>query len=217
MKLRLILFTIYRRLVALKVGMGKDDASLSTEARILQHIGQTKGHGQEHIIQLFDLFTIKGPNGYHECFVTEVVVPLSAIDLETRKNFPRQSLNRQIAIGFDYLHSQKISHGGKHKENIRLVLFTANKKFCGLDPHHGNIGIAVPQISQFSGFDIMDHVAGGLEMSPVIPTHTSYPMETVPAYLVGAISVFDFLREENAFSTNGQHTIKILDFGRGKS
>lgn len=93
--------------------MGKDNTTLSTEAQILQHIRQTKGHGQEHIVQLLDLFTIKGPNGYHECFVTEVVVPLSAVDMETSKKFLPQRLNKQIALGFDYLHSQKIAHGGK--------------------------------------------------------------------------------------------------------
>ena len=103
-----------------------DDASLSTEAQILQHTRQSKGRGQEHIIQLFDLFTIRGPNGYHECFVTEVVVPLSALDLETRKKLPQQSLNRQIALGFDYLHSQRIMHGGKHKPYICLLNFIAN-------------------------------------------------------------------------------------------
>lgn len=97
----------------MKVGLGMDDASLSTEAQILQHTRQTKGRGQEHIIQLFDFFTIRGPNGYHECFVTEVVVPLSALNLETWKKLPQQSLNRQITLGFHYLHSQRIMHGGK--------------------------------------------------------------------------------------------------------
>lgn len=98
----------------MKVGLGKDNAAPSTEARILQHIRQTKGRGQEHIIQLLDLFTIKGPNGYHECFVTEIVVPLSAIDLETSKKCLPKRLNRQIALGYDYLHSEKIAHGGKN-------------------------------------------------------------------------------------------------------
>lgn len=61
----------------------------------------------------------------------------------------------------------------------------------------------------------MDNVAGGLEMSLVIPVNASYPMETVPAYMVGASSIFHLLRDANAFSVNGQEIIKILDFGRG--
>lgn len=52
-------------------------------------------------------------------------------------------------------------------------------------------------------------------MSPVIAINASYPMETVPAYMVGAVSIFDFLRDENAFPVDDQHVIKILDFGRG--
>lgn len=105
----------------MKVGLGKGDAVLSAEAQILQHIRQTTGRGREHIVHLYDLFTIKGPNGYHECFITEVVVPLSGIDMETSKILISNRLNRQIALGFDYLHSQKIAHGGKCK--IRMGLF----------------------------------------------------------------------------------------------
>lgn len=104
----------------MKVGLGKDNDALSTEAQILQHVRQAKGRGQEHIIQLLDLFTIRGPNGYHECFVTEVVVPISAIDLKTSRNLLPQRLNRQISLGFDYLHSQKITHGGKRKKFMCL-------------------------------------------------------------------------------------------------
>lgn len=200
----------------MKVGLGMDDASPSTEAQILQHTRQTQGRGQEHIIQLFDLFTSRGPNGYHECFVTEVVVPLSTLDLETRRKLPHQSLNGQIALGFDYLHSQRIIHEGKHRAYICFLDFIANKVHPYLDPHHGNIGIAVPQINQLKGIDLFDHIAGQLEMAPVIPTNASYPMETVPAYQVGSISIFDFLCAENAFPTNDQPAIRILDFGRGK-
>lgn len=199
----------------MKVGLGMSDASLSIEAQILQQPCHTKGRGQEHIIQLFDLFTIRGPNGYHECFITEVVVPLSAIDLETRMKLPQQNLNRQVALGFDYLHGQKIIHGGKHNAYMCFLNFIANKVHPYLDPHHGNIGIAVSQINRFNGIDLFDHIAGQLEMAPVIPTNASYPMETVPAYQVGSISIFDFLCAEGAFLTNGQHAIKILDFGRG--
>lgn len=106
---------VHRRFVAVKVGMGKDDTNPSTEARILQHVQQTKakGRGQEHIVKLHDFFTIRGPNGYHECLITELVIPLSALDMETRKRLHPQSLIRQLALGFDYLHSQNIAHGGK--------------------------------------------------------------------------------------------------------
>lgn len=75
----------------------------------------------------------------------------------------------------------------------------------------------MPQIDQFNGFDLMDHIGGDLEMSPVIPVNVSYPMETVPAYMVGSVSIFDFLRAQNALPTYDQQVIRILDFGRGKA
>lgn len=53
-------------------------------------------------------------------------------------------------------------------------------------------------------------------MAPVIPANASFPRDTVPAYMIGAISIFDFLRAENAFPLSGELTIKIFDFGRGK-
>lgn len=105
-----------RQFVAIKVGQGMDTAELSTEAAILQHIRHTTGRGQEYIIQVDDLFTIRGPNGYHECFVTEVVVPLHALqslDQETWKKLHPRCLNRQVALGFGFLHGQGIAHGGK--------------------------------------------------------------------------------------------------------
>ena len=98
-----------------------------------------------------------------------------------------------------------------------VLRFITDEGLPFLDPHHGNVGIAVPQINQFNGIDLFDHIAGELEMAPVIPTNASYPMDTVPAYQVGSISIFDFLRAGSAFPTNGQPAIRILDFGRGKS
>lgn len=114
--------SIYRRFVAMKVSLGRDDTNPSTEAQILQNIQETKGRGQEHIIKLHEFFTIRGPNGYHECLVTEVVIPLSTFDIETRKKLSPQSLNKQIALEFDYLHSQGVSHGGTYVQLTGVCL-----------------------------------------------------------------------------------------------
>lgn len=94
--------------------------------------------------------------------------------------------------------------------------FILNNELSGLDPHNGNVGIAVPRINQFNGFDLMDHIGEELEMSPVIPLSASYPMESVPAYMVGVVSIFDFLRAQNTFSNNDRQDIRIFDFGRGR-
>lgn len=53
-------------------------------------------------------------------------------------------------------------------------------------------------------------------MQPVIAIDASFPMETVLAYMVGVVFVFDFIRNQKAFNVNDQHSIKIMDFGRGE-
>lgn len=82
------------------------------------------------------------------------------------------------------------------------IMIVTNFPF--VDPHYENIGIATPQIDQFNGFDLIDHIARGLKMSPVIPTDALCPIKTVPAYIVGTTSIEDFLCAQNAFPVDAR-------------
>ncbi|KAG5998865.1 hypothetical protein E4U52_003651 [Claviceps spartinae] len=63
-----------KRYVAVKVGHGSNNPLPDRECEILSQIrepGPGK-HGYERVIKLFDAFVVEGPNGFHQCLVTEV-------------------------------------------------------------------------------------------------------------------------------------------------
>ncbi|KAG6255751.1 hypothetical protein E4U24_001472 [Claviceps purpurea] len=180
-----------KRYVAVKVGHGSDNPLPDREAEILSQIRQTGPgkHGYERVIELLDAFVVEGPNGFHQCLVTEVVSPLS--DSDTIKHCSYDVL-RQIVEGFAFLHGEGIVHG---------------------DPHIGNFGIALPQLQQFEEDDIIDFFDIP-EIVPVIHWDPKLPVNSFPPYLVQSVSMRYFLETRKAFPAGSLVTAKILDFGR---
>jgi len=65
--------------VALKIAVA-DTEEDSCEATILRYLAvNDTGIGSQHIVKLLDNFRIQGPNGSHNVFVTEVLVPLTSL------------------------------------------------------------------------------------------------------------------------------------------
>lgn len=66
------------QLASLKIIASKVSKSVS-EAAILQHIENSKEssthHGRHFIVKFLDAFQIDGPNGTHQCIVTELLGP----------------------------------------------------------------------------------------------------------------------------------------------
>lgn len=85
----------------------------SNEVKVLRHIHQSgKGKpGYSYIIDLYDAFIVRGPNGFHECLVTEVVLPLGTMFL--RQKLESRLLIEQLLKGFEFLHSEGVVHGGE--------------------------------------------------------------------------------------------------------
>ncbi|KAG6118918.1 hypothetical protein E4U13_008142 [Claviceps humidiphila] len=157
---------VEERYVAVKVGLGSDKPLLDREAEILSQIRKTGPgkHGYESVIELLDVFIVEGPNGFHQCLVTEVVSPLSNQDTAQHCSF---DVVRQIVEGFAFLHGEGIVHG---------------------DPHVGNIGIALPQLEQFEEDDIAGYFSNP-EIIPVVPRDPKFPMNSIPPYLVQSVTV----------------------------
>ncbi|KAG6147816.1 hypothetical protein E4U37_007813 [Claviceps purpurea] len=181
---------VEKRYVAVKVGHGSDNPLPDREAEILSQIRETGPgkHGYERVIELFDAFIVEGPNGFHQCLVTEVVSPLSDEDVVQRWSF---DVVRQLVEGFAFLHGEGIVHG---------------------DPHSANLGVAIPQLEQFEEDDIIEFF-GAPEIVPVIHWDPKFPLNSIPPYIVPSVSIGFFLERRKAFPA-GSVTAKILDFGR---
>ncbi|KAG6258617.1 hypothetical protein E4U24_001471 [Claviceps purpurea] len=179
-----------KRYVAVKVGHGSDNPLPDREAEILSQIRETGPgkHGYETVIELLDVFIVEGPNGFHQCLVTEVVSPLSDEDAVQRWSF---DVVRQLVEGFAFLHGEGIVHG---------------------DPHSANLGVAIPQLEQFEEDDIIEFF-GAPEIVPVIHWDPKFPLNSIPPYIVPSVSIGFFLERRKAFPA-GSVTAKILDFGR---
>ncbi|KAJ4386835.1 hypothetical protein N0V93_009733 [Gnomoniopsis smithogilvyi] len=186
-----------KRFVSIKICQGSDDMQPTTEAAVLQHVKDNPTPGSENIIRLHDAFVIRGPNGYHNCLVTEVVVSLAELGADGRRYddllYSPSSVIGQLVRGFVYLHGQGIAHG---------------------DPTPSNIGIAIPQINHFTEEELLDELACELELHAIIPVKPSFPVDTVPRYLVGCTSLLDFLLRKKSFASNSSFKVKIFDFGR---
>lgn len=113
--------------VALKVlasGVSKD-----SELAILRHLKQSQlkvctRSGAEVIVDFLDYFQIEGPNGTHQCIVTEVLGPSLVADVEEVFDgddaYPielAKKLVLQALRGVAYLHSCGIIHGGKQSDS----------------------------------------------------------------------------------------------------
>lgn len=98
--------------MSLKVCTGTKFPTRGVEADILASIlespRQTPGRG--NIIELLDAFIIRGPNGFHECLVTELAIPLD--DEEMMKKCFGREVMRQVLLAFSFLHNKGIVHGG---------------------------------------------------------------------------------------------------------
>lgn len=184
------------RYVALKVCCGVDKPTFSRETNILYGIQQSdRAHpGFDNILTLYEAFIISGPNGFHECLVTEVVAPLEGLGISG--GWSKQDILRQIASAVLLLHSQGIAHG---------------------DLHDYNFGVAVPGLQEMSEEDIQDFCLGDQEVIPVIPRDPMFPRDTVPAYVTPSALLGAFLTDKGQYPKPVSGTIKLLDFGRAFS
>lgn len=100
-----------------------ESSEKNSEAAILHHLNQKRlsnGYsiGQEFLVEFLDDFEIEGPNGIHQCIVTEVLGPsLATVDEsydEGQLPIPiAKKFAAQLMRGIAYLHGCGVVHGGK--------------------------------------------------------------------------------------------------------
>lgn len=117
--------------VAVKVCCGTNDATFSRETNILRRIQKSdrKSPGFDNILTLYEAFIISGPNGFHECLISEVVAPLQGIGI--KQSWPRKDMLRQIASAVSALHSQGIVHGGKCDSGSFTIILLVLRRLKG--------------------------------------------------------------------------------------
>lgn len=110
---------IKNRYVSLKILKAKKSDS-GTEARIgaLLREGNQSHPGRSYVLSLLDEFYFDGPNGRHQCLVSDVTGPSvkevkEATEHEMLSVETAQNITAQLAVGLAFIHSCGIVHGGK--------------------------------------------------------------------------------------------------------
>ena len=83
------------------------------EGSILRRLndGPVECPGKDHIVKLLDQFEVSGPNGHHQCLVTEALGTWLSPGLLS----PGESweVAKQLVEAVAYMHSMDIVHGSK--------------------------------------------------------------------------------------------------------
>ncbi|PYH33037.1 kinase-like protein [Aspergillus neoniger CBS 115656] len=118
--------------VAVKITIADCNPTNSQERNILHRLGiaelKAKAHpGSAIIPSITDEFTISGPNGVHQCFVTSVGMMnlAEAKDASSFRLFQlpvARAFSAQVVLAVAYLHSQGIVHADLHPGNILILL-----------------------------------------------------------------------------------------------
>lgn len=169
-------------------------------------------------MSLYDDFIVRGPNGNHQCLVTEVRLPWTGLERILWREFDHRNIIKQVAKGFAFLHRQGIVHGGEFNsrlEHLQDVVLLTTHILSG--PTVANIGLAAAQIDRFAEFDLSEELGTDLSAVPVMTVDPSLAPDTVPAYMINAVSLTRFLSENDLLSSWGRHDLKVIDFGRCKS
>ena len=91
--------------------------------------GWSRSDGQEFLMKFFDDFKVEGPNGTHQCIVSEVLGPSIGTDVDEiydEEWYPieiAKMLVAQVIRGVAYLHSCGVVHGGKRSLSSLEVVF----------------------------------------------------------------------------------------------
>jgi serine/threonine-protein kinase SRPK3 len=110
------------KVLAAEVSKGSEAKS---EVTVLRHLKERQinadggSDGHKFLMEFFDDFKVEGPNGTHQCIVTEVLGPSIGSDVDEiydEEWYPiemAKKLVAQVTCGVAYLHSCGVVHGGK--------------------------------------------------------------------------------------------------------
>lgn len=110
---------VNNRYVSLKILKAQNSKSCSEATiRALLREGNQNHPGHSYVLTLLDEFHCDGPNGRHQCLVSDVTGPSvmevkEATEGEMLSVETAQNITAQLALGLTFIHSCGIVHGGK--------------------------------------------------------------------------------------------------------
>ncbi|KAL2834106.1 kinase-like domain-containing protein [Aspergillus pseudoustus] len=123
------IFCAGRYTIVHKLGFGRSATTWLAEDTQEQRLADSDLPGKALIQNLFDSFTISGPNGIHRCLVTDA----ARLNLNELKEYPyhrllplsaARAIAAQLVLGVQFIHSQGVVHGDLRLSNILLKLPT---------------------------------------------------------------------------------------------
>ncbi|KAF9063830.1 hypothetical protein BDP27DRAFT_1198533, partial [Rhodocollybia butyracea] len=97
-----------------------ESTKVASEIAVFHHLQQLSNldidnGNKDFVVYLLDKFKHHGPNGMHQCIVTEVLGPCLGLDdclVEEHFNGFAKHVAAQISRGLRYLHKHFVVHGG---------------------------------------------------------------------------------------------------------
>ncbi|RMX87560.1 hypothetical protein D0869_02274 [Hortaea werneckii] len=195
----------FGRYAAIKVSVS--ELSDSWEVEVHRHLAKSEfPHlGRDAIVDLFQDFTLDGPNGTHSCLVTEVLgpsVPFATERFSDNRLPGRMAWQaiRDTTKALALVHSKGIVYGGSC---LGLLLFPAALTDILIDLHPGNVLFAGDKLTKQPHIDI-SKVIGRPVRADVHVTHYS---ASLPKYMIEPISF------PPSSYRDGKPSFKLIDFG----
>lgn len=191
--------------------MGIDaDPEVLRLRKLEEHYLQGPQEGPRAHVQLLDSFSHEGPNGRHNCLVTELLGPslgsvcsLYALLGQTIRPETIMRASRQLLHAVDFIHRAGLAHGGKLIPGpLRPLLHPTNVKHPDISGR--NIVFTCKTILGAEGYDLMD-VLSDLYVAKPYPDK-SLPSPHLPKQLV-QIAKWEVWEDETV------EDIRLVDLG----
>lgn len=93
--------------------------SVNEELRVLLRLREGADEiSKDNVVQVIDHFLHTGPNGKHQCIVTELLGPDVGLDIDILPWSVGRAIIRQVTYAIRYLHRNNTVHGGMYLELI---------------------------------------------------------------------------------------------------
>lgn len=188
--------------------------SMVRELNVLKELASRSDYSQ-YIMRLIDNFQLDGPNGTHCCLVFELLGPSVPDMIDMHFSDGRlpgalaKAITKQALLGLDFLHQQKIAHGGLLYLQFLFCSFALPKRrimeWCLflIDLHTRNFAFVIDVMENIPEQKFVE-ILGKPETGRVYKSDGKDLGPGMPQYIV---------RPARRLLFHSSSFIKIIDFG----